>query len=327
MKKIGILGGGVWGSALAKVLSSSKVCIFARNKKIVDSINDYKINPNLKFSTFNKNVSSSSNIKDLEDSDFLFIALPAQNIRDVIVNYKIKNKDQQIIIASKGIEMETNLFLSDVIKKILKTDKVSIISGPSFSDEVAQNLPTAVTLACSTKEIFDKINLLFVSKNFRLYFSDDIMGCQLGGAIKNIYAIASGISIGLNLGENARSSLITRSFVEISRIGKFFNINQKTLFGLSCLGDLILTCGSIKSRNTKFGNLIASQQNISIKDHLESLSTTEGYYSVKAFKFIATKKKIDMPIMDAVYNILHKKSSIPNEIKNLLERPSGDEIF
>jgi len=326
MKKIGILGGGVWGSALAKMLSTFKVCIYARDERIVSSINNYKLNPNLKYATFNKNVSSSLNIKDLEDSDYLFIALPAQNIREVLLRYEMINKDQQIIIASKGIEIESNLFLSDLVKNLLDTNNINIISGPCFSDEVAQNLPTAVTLACSSREIFDEINSLFTSKNFRLYFSDDIIGCQLGGAIKNIYAIAAGISIGLNLGENAKSALIARSFVEISRLGKAFKANEKTLFGLSCLGDLILTCNSIKSRNTKFGNLIASQQKTSIKDHLKSLSTTEGYYTVKAVKLIAIEKKIDMPIMDAIYNILYNKCSISNEIEKLLNRPSADEI-
>ena len=192
---------------------------------------------------------------------------------------------------------------------------------------MAQNLPTAVTLAAPNKMIFNDIKLLFGNKNFRLYFSDDLIGCQLGGAVKNIYAIAAGITIGLNLGENAKSALIARSFVEISRLSRVLKAKSDTLFGLSGLGDLILTCNSLKSRNTHFGNLIASQQQINIEDHLKSQETTEGYFTVKAVKKIAEEKKITMPIMEAVYNILYNHSAIKDEINKLLDRPATDEFY
>ena len=168
---------------------------------------------------------------------------------------------------------------------------------------------------------------MFGNKNFRLYFSDDLIGCQLGGAVKNIYAIAAGITMGLNLGENARSALISRSFVEISRIGKFFKVKSDTIFGLSGLGDLILTCNSLKSRNTIFGSLIASQQQISIEEHLKAQETVEGYFTVKAVKKIAEEKNISMPIMEAIYNILHNHNSIEDEINKLLNRPTSDEFY
>jgi Glycerol-3-phosphate dehydrogenase len=148
----------------------------------------------------------------------------------------------------------------------------------------------------------------------------------LGGAVKNIYAIASGISNGLSLGENAKSALIARSFAEITRLGLALKANANTLFGLSGLGDLILTCSSLKSRNTHFGHLIASQQQISIEDHLKSQDTTEGYFTVKAVNKIAEEKNIDMPIMKAVYNILYKHSDIKDEINKLLERSSKSEL-
>ena len=326
MEKIGILGGGVWGCALAKLLSLNQVNIFVRDQKLADSINEKKIIPKLKYTTFNDNVLCSSNIEDLFDVNYLFIALPTQSVREVLSHYQSNNKDLQIIIASKGIEIETKLFLSQVVEQILKTNNISILSGPCFSQEVVQNLPTAVTLASKNKENFDKINNIIDNKNFRLYFSEDLIGCQLGGAIKNIYAIAAGICNGLSLGENAKSALISRSFAEVTRLGKVLNVNPNTLFGLSGLGDLILTCNSLKSRNTHFGHLIASQQQISIEDHLKSQDTTEGYFTVKALANIAEENNVDMPIMKSVYNILYNHSDIKDEINQLLERTIKDEL-
>jgi len=326
MKKIGILGGGVWGSALAKLLSSNKVCIYARDKKTVKSINDHKFNPKLKYAVFNENVTSTEDTKTFQDLEYLFIALPSQTLREVLSNFSLTNKDQEIIIASKGIEISTSDLLNVVVNNTAKSKKISILSGPCFSDEVAQNLPTAVTFASSNKESFRKVNSLFQNKNFRLYYSNDLIGCQIGGALKNIYAIASGITQGLNLGENAKSALITRSFVEISRFGEALGAKQQTIFGLSGLGDLILTCNSLKSRNTKLGQLISSMTKPDFEDILKSQEITEGYYTVKAVKKIADEKKIDMPIMLSVYNILYNSHAIKDEIKNLLERPITDEF-
>ena len=327
MKTIGILGGGVWGSALARLLSNYSVCIFARDENIVKSINEHKFNPKLKYAVFNENVRATLDLTDLQKTDYLVIALPTQNIREVLKKYSTNKKSQQIIIASKGIEIETKLFLKDVIREFIKTENISILSGPSFSQEVAQNLPTAVTLAAPNRMIFEDINKLFQNKKFRLYFSDDLIGCQLGGAVKNIYAIAAGITMGLNLGENAKSALIARSYVEITRLGKVLKAKPETLFGLSGLGDLVLTCNSLKSRNTTFGNLIASQQQISIEEHLKSQETTEGYFTAKAIKKIAEEKKITMPIMEAIYNILYNHSPILDEINKLLDRPASDEFY
>ena len=326
MKKIGILGGGVWGSALAKLLSNHKILIYARDEKIVESINNKKLNPKLKSTAFNENVKATLEIEKLQNADYLFVALPVQNIGDVLKQYSTKNEDQQIVIGSKGIEIGSKLFVKDLVKKLIKTKKINILSGPCFSHEVAQNLPTAVTLAAENKKIFDEINSLFKNKNFRLYFTNDFIGCQLGGALKNIYAIASGITNALNLGENAKSALITRSFVEMTRLGNALGADPKTLFGLSGLGDLMLTCNSLKSRNTYFGYIIGSQQKTSIEDHLKSQQTTEGYYTVKAVYEIANEKNIEMPIMTSIYNILHKGASIENEINFLLSRSPKDEF-
>jgi len=326
MKNIGILGGGVWGSALAKLLSNNKVCIYARDKKIVKSINEHRFNPKLKYAVFNNNVSSTDDIIKINELNYIFIALPSQSIRKVLTNLSITNKDKEIVIASKGIETSSSLFLRDVVHNITKCKNVSVLSGPCFSDEVAQNQPTAVTFASKNKESFDKVASLLKNKNFRMYYSDDIIGCQIGGALKNIYAIAAGITQGLNLGENAKSALITRAFVEISKFGEALGATKHTLYGLSGLGDLILTCNSLKSRNTRFGHLISTNFFSNFEDILKSKETTEGFYTVKVVKKIADEKNINMPIMQSIFNILYNNQSIKSEINNLLERPITDEI-
>ena len=324
--KIGIIGGGVWGSAIAKLLSNNKVCIITRDTKIVTSINEHRFNPRLKYAVFNENVSATADLNEAKDMDYLFLTLPSQKIRDVLSKVDLSKNTQEIIIASKGIEIESCSFLSDVVKEVSKNTNINILSGPCFSEEVSQNLPTAVTFASSNKKSFENINSLFHNKNFRIYYSEDLIGCQIGGALKNIYAIAAGITLGLNLGENAKSALITRSFVEICRFGESMGAKKQTIFGLSGLGDLMLTCSSLKSRNTKFGQLISSTNNPDIDDILKSQQITEGYYTVKAVKNIADDKKIEMPIMNAIYNILYNQYNIKDVIDNLLERPIKDEI-
>ena len=324
--KIGIIGGGVWGSAIAKLLSNNKVCIITRDTKIVKSINEHRFNPRLKYAVFNENVSATADLNEAKDMDYLFLTLPSQKIRDVLSKVDLSKNTQEIIIASKGIEIESCSFLSDVVKEVSKNTNINILSGPCFSEEVSQNLPTAVTFASSNKKSFEKINTLFHNKNFRIYYSEDLIGCQIGGALKNIYAIAAGITLGLNLGENAKSALITRSFVEICRFGESMGAKKQTIFGLSGLGDLMLTCSSLKSRNTKFGQLISSTNSPAIDDILKSQQITEGYYTVKAVKNIADDKKIEMPIMNAIYNILYNQYNIKDVINNLLERPIKDEI-
>ena len=322
---IGILGGGVWGSALARVLSNNKVIIYARDEKIVKSINEHKINPKLKYSSFNENVTATTSLKEIRNVKFLFITLPAQNIREVIKDSSLHNKNHHIIICSKGIEISSSKFLTDVFQEMMPFKSISILSGPSFSNEVSQSLPTAVTLATKDKKDFENISKLIPNKEFRIYYSNDLIGTQIGGALKNIYAIAAGIAEGLNLGENAKSALISRSFAEMTRYAKEFKADKNTLFGLSGLGDLILTCSSKSSRNTQFGIKLASSKFDNFLDLLKSQEVTEGYYTVKAVYNISQKKNIDMPIMESVYNILYKQHDLKEELSNLLNRPITEE--
>jgi len=251
--------------------------------------------------------------------------LPAQNIREVLEKSELNNKNQHVVICSKGIEISSSKFLTEVIKDILPYKSISILSGPSFSNEVSQNLPTAITLATNNKKNFESISNLIDNKNFRVYYSSDIIGIQIGGALKNIYAIAAGITQGLTLGENAKSAMITRSFAEMTRFAETFGADKNTLFGLSGLGDLILTCGSSSSRNTQFGIKIASSKYDNFSELLQSQEVTEGYYTVEAVYNIAKNKKIDMPIMEAIYNIIYNRYDLKEEIAKLLSRPLKEE--
>ncbi len=318
---IGILGGGVWGSALAKLFSNNDVLIYTRDKKTMSSINNHHFNPKLKYAIFNNNVKASDDLEQIASKDIIFIALPTQNIREVLSESFFNKCNANIIIASKGIEISSSLFLSQLVDRLTKPKSLSVLSGPCFSDEVAQDLPTAATFASSSSSIFDKISSMIKDKKFRIYYSDDVIGCQIGGALKNIYAIAAGISDGLNLGENARSALITRSFVEISRFAMFFKSKKETIFGLSGLGDLMLTCNSSKSRNTNFGIKISNIKHKNFEKELDKNAITEGYYTTKAAKKIASENNIEMPILDSVFNILYNGFDIEGEINKLMSRP------
>ena len=318
---IGILGGGVWGSALAKLFSDQEVLIYTRDKKIMNSINDHHFNPKLKYAIFNENVKATNDLEEITNKNIIFIALPSQNIREVLLKSYFNNINADIVIASKGIEISSLLFLSQMVDSLIKPASLSILSGPCFSDEVAQDLPTAATFASLNYSIFEKISSMLNRKKFRIYYSDDLIGCQIGGALKNIYAIAAGISDGLNLGENARSALITRSFVEISRFAMFFKSKKETIFGLSGLGDLMLTCNSSKSRNTNFGIKIANIKHKNFESELDKNAITEGYYTAKAAIKIALENNIEMPILESVFNILYNGFNIEDEINKLMSRP------
>ena len=318
---IGILGGGVWGSALAKLFSNQELLIYTRDKKVMNSINDHHFNPKLKYAIFNDNVKATDDLEEIAKKNIIFIALPSQSVREVLSKSYFHNIEADIIIASKGIEISSSMFLSNLVESLIKPKSLSVMSGPCFSDEVAQDLPTAATFASLNTAIFDTISGMLKSKKFRIYYSDDIIGCQIGGALKNIYAIAAGISDGLNLGENARSALITRSFVEITRFAIFFKSKKETLFGLSGLGDLMLTCNSSKSRNTNFGIKIANIKHKNFEKELEKNAITEGYFTTKAAIKIAYENDIEMPILESVFNILYNGFDIEDEINKLMSRP------
>ena len=260
--KIGIIGGGVWGSAIAKLLSNNKVRIITRDTKIVSSINEHRFNPRLKYAVFNENVSATDDLNEAKDMDYLFLTLPSQKIRDVLSKVNLSKQNQEIIIASKGIEVESFSFLSDVVQEVTKNKNINILSGPCFSEEVSQNLPTAVTFASSSKKSFENKNTLFYNKNFRIYYSNDLIGVEVCAATKNIYSMLIGASEGLSSNSldneikkkyylNTSASLAYKSVSEMKILTKKLNGKAETAYGLSGLGDLYVS--SAGGRNSKMG--------------------------------------------------------------------------
>ena len=294
LKNIGIIGAGAWGTALSCILNKKEnITIWSYEKKTVHQINKYRTNktflPNIKIPN---NISATNNLKDLMSCKFIFICVPSQFIKKIILKFKnFYKKDMIFVNCSKGIEHSSKLLISDIIKKILPGSDVAILSGPSFAIEVAKKKPTAVTIACKNQNNAKKLAILLNSKNFRCYYTNDVIGVQFGGIIKNILAIASGIVKSQKLGSSAKTALMTRGLSEMKRIGLAYGAKESTFYGLSGLGDLILTCNSELSRNFSTGLLVGKGKKIN--EIIKSKKTiSEGIMNSKTI-FNLSKKKRD----------------------------------
>ncbi|PPR42185.1 MAG: Glycerol-3-phosphate dehydrogenase [NAD(P)+], partial [Alphaproteobacteria bacterium MarineAlpha6_Bin2] len=297
-RNIGILGSGAWGTALSCILNKekNKTILWAYEKQVVHQINKLKINkiflPKIKIPN---NVYGTNDLKDLVLCKFIFLCIPSQFIKEIVLQFKKYYKKEMIlVICSKGIEENSQLLISEIIKKILPQSKIAVLSGPSFAIEVARKLPTAVTVASKNQKDAKALAKLINSRNFRCYYSSDIIGVQLGGVIKNILAIASGIVESQKLGANAKAALLTRGLVEMKRIGLAYGAKESTFYGLSGLGDLSLTCNSILSRNFTTGLLVGKGKKI--KQIIKSKKTiSEGVINSKTIFNLSKKKGIEMP--------------------------------
>ena len=322
LKNIGIIGAGAWGTALSCILNKKEnITIWSYEKKTVHQINKYRTNktflPNIKIPN---NISATNNLKDLMSCKFIFICVPSQFIKKIILKFKnFYKKDMIFVNCSKGIECSSKLLISDIIKKILPGSEVAILSGPSFAIEVAKKKPTAVTIACKNQNNAKKLAILLNSKNFRCYYTNDVIGVQFGGIIKNILAIASGIVKSQKLGSSAKAALMTRGLSEMKRIGLAYGAKESTFYGLSGLGDLILTCNSELSRNFSTGLLVGKGKKIN--EIIKSKKTiSEGIINSKTIFNLSKKKRIEMPVCGSVYKILYKKNKIKNTIEKILSR-------
>jgi len=325
MRSITILGAGSWGTALAQTFSKNvdKVYIWGRNKAIIDEINQYRTNKKyLGNILLNKNINGLTDLgKAIDLSDTIVIAIPTQAIRDTLKDVGDKFKEKIIISASKGIEIDSLKLITDILLEILDTEGENLfaLSGPSFAKEVAIGLPTAITLAGKDIKKAERLQQKLTTDNFRLYITEDIRGVEIGGAVKNVIAIATGVSDGLGLGDNARASLITRGLNEMKRIVKIFGGNPKTLYGLSGMGDLVLTATGNLSRNRKFGFLLG--KGLSVKNALKEVNqVVEGAKTVKAIKELATKHNLELPISEAVYKVIYENLPVKEAVKLLLSR-------
>ncbi|MCS6957771.1 MAG: NAD(P)H-dependent glycerol-3-phosphate dehydrogenase [Aquificaceae bacterium] len=317
--KFSVLGGGRWGTALSLHLGrlGHDVLVFERNEGVVELLNK-GLHPYIEGITL-KRVRASQDLKEvLSFSAYVIIALPVQAIDKVLREEDISGK--VFISASKGLEVSTNRRVSQIIRDINPDAKVFCLSGPSFAAEVSKGLPTALVLAGNDLEEMERIRVAISSETFRVYLSQDLVGVELGGALKNVIAIACGISDGLGFGENARASLITRGLAEMVRIGVALGAKRETFYGLSGVGDLFLTASSSQSRNRSFGYMLG--QGLSVEEALKALNqTVEGIHTVRAVYELSRKNNLHAPISLAVYRAVVEKVDPRQVALDLLRRP------
>ena len=331
MKKVTFLGGGSFGTSLAMLLANkgNEIKIYDRDEFVVNDINCNRRNDKyIKDLQIPKNVTAYTNIDEaLKDSEFVVLAIPSHVIRNISQDLKEKiSKDVTVISIAKGIEQGTNLRLSEVIKEELPENPVVILSGPSHAEEVSFNIPTTVVVSSTDMKKATEVQDLFITPNFRVYTNDDLVGVEIGGAVKNIIALAAGVCDGIGYGDNSKAALMTRGMAEIVRIGIKLGGKPETFLGLTGMGDLIVTCTSLHSRNRKAGFLIGSGKtpDEAIK---EVGMIVEGIKACKAFYELKEKLGVEMPITDISYKVLFEGKNPKESVKDLMSRSKKDEIY
>jgi glycerol-3-phosphate dehydrogenase (NAD(P)+) len=327
-KTFGVIGGGAWGTALAQTLSASglETRLWCREAETVKSINNSHVNDIfLPGVPLHDALKATDNFADIVGADALLLVSPAQHVRTVIEMFRDGFRpDTPVIICAKGIEQATGKLMVEVVQEELPLARLAILSGPSFASDVARGLPTAVTLASLDKVLGEELAQTIGNKTFRIYWSNDMTGVELGGALKNVLAIAAGIVEGKALGASAHAALVTRGFAELRRFAEAYGAQTETLMGLSGLGDLILTCGSKTSRNMSLG--VALGEGRSLPEVLgERSSVTEGVYTATAVCKLAKQRGIEMPITEAVAAILSGDVPVDAAIEALMHRPQKAE--
>ena len=326
MSKIGILGAGAWGIALGMntYKNGHDICIWHYDKDKASLLNKNRKTSSLKEINIPKEINFVSNLRELIGSDILIYASPTQSFDGITREIKeINNLKIPLVIASKGIDTKNNLLLEQINKINLPNCPTLILSGPGFAIDIANNLPTALTLAGKSNELLERVGHIMANNNFRPYYNSDLIGVQVGGALKNIIAIATGVAMGKKLGDGAVASLVSRGINEIITFGVALGANKDTFLGLSGLGDLVLTATNMKSRNTQLGFQIGSSNQFENK--VENL--TEGIYTTKAVYHMAKELNLSLPIIEGVYNIIYNRHSVNDVINLLLNRPLKKEYL
>jgi glycerol-3-phosphate dehydrogenase (NAD(P)+) len=328
LQTIGIVGGGAWGTALATVArrAGRDVLLWAHEPETVTAINDTHTNPTyLPGVELDRAIEATSEVSEVAACDALLIVSPAQHVRDIVGALQpYFHNGRPLVICSKGIEQTTGFLMSQVAADVLPGATIAALSGPSFAAEVARQLPAAVTLATGQEDLGRRLSHALSCPPFRCYWSGDVVGAEIGGAVKNVYAIAAGIVVGKDLGKSAQAGLITRSFAEMARFGVALGAALETLIGLSGLGDLVLTCGSEQSRNMSLGTALGRGA-ATAEVLAERLSVTEGVATANAMVEIARERGIELPIAEAVHAILTGETSVDAAIGALLSRPLRSE--
>jgi glycerol-3-phosphate dehydrogenase (NAD(P)+) len=324
--KIGIVGGGAWGTALAQVASGGnrETLLWAFEDEVVDAINDGHANPLfLPGIPLNESIRATSNIDDLSECDAWLVVTPAQHMRAVLE--QAPECDIPMVLCSKGIEEKSGELLHKVATEACPGAKIAVLSGPTFAHEVARGLPTAVTLAAVDAELAEQLRDRLAQPTFRIYVSDDVAGAEIGGAVKNVLAIACGVVEGASLGQNAQAALIARGFAEMTRFGLHCGARRETLSGLSGLGDLVLTCSSTSSRNYSLGKGIGEGRS-AVELLADRRTVAEGAFTAPVLARLARERGIEMPIVDAVDALIAGRATVEQVLGELLARPPRPEV-
>ena len=315
---IAVVGAGAWGTALAGVAARAgrNVILCVRGAETAKAIASKRSNPKLPGFTLNAAIEVTDNLKRAATADAILIATPAQNLRAAVSALTPHLTDGKPLVAcAKGIERGTHKFMTEVIAEAAPKARATILSGPGFADDVARGLPTAVTLAAADEELAKDLVRALGSATFRPYHTTDVRGVEIGGAAKNVLAIAAGISSGKNLGASAQAALTTRGFSELARLGRAFGARSETLVGLSGLGDLILTCSTPQSRNFALGQALGRGL------APPSGKLAEGAFTAPVLVELAVAEGVDMPVSTAVADILRGAVTIDEAVEGLLTRP------
>ena len=322
MKKIAIIGSGSWGVALAVHLASvgHNVKIWSFMEEERDIINNEKRCKFLPGLVLPENISCSTNFEEvIEGTELILHVTPSKFTRSIFKQYKQYVGNKPVIICGKGFEKETLETLDEVILEEMPEAKVGVLSGPSHAEEVSVAVPTALVIASKHQNILKLVQDTFMSEKMRIYTSNDVKGVELGGALKNIIAFCSGVAAGIGLGDNSFAALITRGLKEISRLGVELGGKEETFYGLSGLGDLIVTCLSEHSRNRKAGFLIG--QGISLEDTKKEVGMViESIDNIEVAYELGKLHNIEMPIVETVYKVLYEKLDPKEAVKNLMTR-------
>jgi glycerol-3-phosphate dehydrogenase (NAD(P)+) len=324
----GIIGGGAWGTALGQTLRQAgrDVVLWAREVEVVDEINaEHRNTPFLPGVMLDAGLRATGNLEDVAQQDVLLMVAPAQYVRPVaeaLARHLPAGKP--VVICAKGLERTTSKLLGEVLGEALPCAAQAVLSGPSFAADVARGLPAALSLATLEEDLGRSLAAAIGYRHLRIYWADDPVGVQLGGAVKNVLAIAAGIVEGKGFGASAHAALVTRGFAEMRRFGAALGAKPDTLMGLSGLGDLLLTCGSPQSRNMSLGRALGQGQGL---DQVlgNRRSVAEGVYTAAAVVRAASRAGIEMPISEAVHAIVAGSIGIDAAIEGLLSRPQRAE--
>ena len=320
-KNISVLGGGSWGTVLAYLasLNGNKVNLWMRDNNLAEEINSTRINQRyLPKLNLGKNITATSQIEDIKESDLIIFCVPSDAFRDVsLVASSFINENTFLVTATKGVEKDDFSLMSKILEEYYSKNLIGILSGPNLAEEIANHHLSGTVIASKHKILRDEVIQNLSTDFFRIYENDDPYGVEMGGALKNIYAIACGIADGLNSGENTIGMIMTRGLGEMSRLATDLGANPQTFLGLAGVGDLITTCASPLSRNHQFGKYIG--EGLSVEEAKQKIGQTiEGLKTLKVVKNISDKHVVEMPIVDSLYKIIYKGTYLDGSIQNVL---------